>query len=204
MYTTIYPENPNIKELSKVVDILKKDGVIIYPTDTVYGIGCSIYSKKGIEQIARIKGVKSDKLEFSIICHDLKNLSDYTRQLDKATYRLIKNALPGPFTFILEANNQVPKLFERKKHTVGIRIPDNNIARELVRLLGNPIVSTSVHDDDEVIEYTTDPELIYEKYRNLVDVVVNGGYGNNEASTIVDCTGGTPVVVRQGLGEITI
>jgi tRNA threonylcarbamoyl adenosine modification protein (Sua5/YciO/YrdC/YwlC family) len=204
MYLTIYPDNPNEKELNKAVEWLKKDGVIIYPTDSVYGIGCSIYSKKAIERIARLKQVKSNKMEFSIICHDLKNLSDYTRQLDKTTYRLLRSTLPGPFTYILNANNQVPKLFDRKKHTVGIRVPDNSIARALVKMLGNPMLSTSVHDDDEVLEYTTDPSLIYEKYDQLVDVVIDGGYGNNEASTIVDCTGEAPVIIRQGIGQLDV
>jgi tRNA threonylcarbamoyl adenosine modification protein (Sua5/YciO/YrdC/YwlC family) len=204
MYLTLYPENPNEKELRKAVDCLKKDGVVIYPTDTVYGIGCSIYSKKAIERIARIKNMKSNKMEFSIICHDLKNISDYTRQLDKTTYRLLKSTLPGPFTYILNANNQVPKLFDRKKHTVGIRVPDNNIARELVRLLGNPMLSTSVHDEDEVLEYTTDPSLIYEKYQQVVDLVIDGGYGNNEASTIVDCTEDVPAILRQGIGILEL
>ena len=203
MLLTIYPENPNPQEIKKVVDVLLQDGVIIYPTDTVYGMACSLYSKKGMERLGKLKGVKGNKIDFSIICHDLKNLSDFTTQLEKGVYRILKASLPGPFTFILPANNQVPKLFGRKKDTVGIRVPDNNITREIVRSLGHPMVSTSVHDEDEIIDYTTDPSVLYEHYHDKVDIIVDGGFGKNEASTIVDCTG-VPEIVRQGLGVLDV
>lgn len=199
----IYPENPNPKEIEKVVNVLRKGGVIIYPTDTVYGLGCDITKNKAMEKIARIKGMKLAKANFSFVCHDLSHLSDYTKQIDSRTYKLLKRTLPGPFTFILNGNNNLPKVFKAKK-TVGIRVPDNNIARELVKELGNPIVSTSIHDDDNIIEYTTDPELIAEKYNNLVDIVIDGGYGMNKASTIVDLTDGDIEVVREGLGDIEL
>lgn len=199
----IYPENPNEKELEKVVKALRKGAVIIYPTDTVYGMGCDITNNKAMERIARIKGVKLSKANFSFVCHDLSHLSDYTRQIDNSTYKLLKRSLPGPFTFILDGNNSLPKVFKARK-TVGIRVPDNNIARELVRELGNPIVSTSIYDEDEVIEYTTDPELIAEKYDKLVDIVIDGGYGMNVASTVVDLTDGEIEIVREGLGDIDL
>ena len=159
----IYEENPNPKEISKVVTVLKKGGIIIYPTDTVYALGCDITNKKALEKIARIKGIKLDKANFSFVCADLSNLSDYVRQIDTTTFKILKRALPGPYTFILPGNNNLPKYFKKKK-TVGIRVPDNNIARILAKELGNPIVSTSIHDEDTLIEYTTDPELIYEKW----------------------------------------
>ena len=184
------------------IDCLQNDGVIIYPTDTVYALGCSIYKPKALEQVARIKGIRLEKANFSFVCHDLSNLSEYTRPIPNPVYKLMKRVLPGPYTFILEATNNVPKIFQHKKKTVGIRIPDNNIAREIARLLGNPIISTSIYDEDDIIEYTTDPELIYEKYNRIVDMVVDGGYGDNEASTVVDCTGDEPVVIRQGKGEL--
>ncbi len=205
MITKIFPENPNEKEIQKIVKILKNDGVIIYPTDTIYGIGCDIYSAKAAERIAQIKHLDVDKAHFSLICHDLSNISDYTKQLDNNVFKVMKRNLPGPFTFILEANSNVPKMFKlNKKKTVGIRIPDNPIALEIVRELGHPIFTTSVIDDDEIIEYTTDPELIYERYKDKVDVVIDGGYGKNVASTIVDCTGGEINIVRQGVGELIL
>lgn len=197
----IYEENPNIREVHKVVNILKRGGLVIYPTDTVYGLGCDITNSKALERIARIKGVKLEKANFSFICADLSNLSDYVKQIDNSTFKLLKRALPGPFTFILSGNNNLPKDFKKKK-TVGIRVPGNNIAQALVRELGNPIVSTSIHDEDELLEYTTDPELIYEKWENLVDVVIDGGYGDNVASTVIDLTGAEPEVIRQGKGGL--
>ncbi|MDO6602691.1 tRNA threonylcarbamoyl adenosine modification protein, Sua5/YciO/YrdC/YwlC family [Arenibacter palladensis] len=202
-FIKIYPENPNPKEIKRVVDVLRKGGLIIYPTDTVYGLGCDITNTKALEKIARIKGVKLAKANWSFICADLSNLSDYVRQIDTSTFKILKRALPGPYTFILPGNNNLPKEFKKKK-TVGIRIPDNSIARTLVEALGNPIVSTSIRDEDELLEYTTDPELIYEKWRNLVDIVIDGGYGDNMASTVIDLSEDEPIVVREGKGSLDI
>lgn len=202
-FIKIYPENPNQKEIQKVVEILKNGGLIIYPTDTVYGLGCDITNSKALEKIAKIKGVKLEKANFSFICSDLSNLSDYVKQIDTSTFKILKRSLPGPYTFILPGNNNLPKEF-KKKNTVGIRVPDNNIAIEIVKLLGNPIVSTSIKDDDDVIEYTTDPELIFEKWQNIVDAVIDGGYGDNVASTIIDLSGYEPEIIREGKGSIDI
>ena len=202
-FIKIYNENPNPKEIKRVVDVLRKGGLIIYPTDTVYGLGCDITNSKALEKIARIKGVKLAKANWSFICADLSNLSDYVRQIDNATFKILKRALPGPYTFILPGNNKLPKEFKKKK-TVGIRVPDNAIAQALVQELGNPIISTSIRDEDEVIEYTTDPELIMEKWKNLVDVVIDGGYGDNLASTIIDLSDYEPVVLREGKGSLDI
>jgi len=197
----IYEENPNEREIDKIVKILKKGGLIIYPTDTVYGLGCDITNTKAMEKVAKIKGVKLNKSNFSFICYDLSNLSDYVKQIDTATFKTLKRNLPGPYTFILPGNNNLPKAFKNKS-TVGIRIPDNNIIRELVKKLGNPIVSTSIYDEDDLIEYTTDPELIYEKWGSLVDIVIDGGYGDNTPSTIVDLSEeGEVVVLRKGKGK---
>ncbi|TMM31001.1 threonylcarbamoyl-AMP synthase [Polaribacter aestuariivivens] len=201
-FIKIYNENPNPKEIAKVVKVLRAGGLIIYPTDTVYGLGCDISNNKALEKIAQIKGVKLEKANFSFICNDLSHLSDYIKQIDSPTFKILKRALPGPYTFILPGSNNLPKVFKKKK-TVGIRIPDNNIIRTLVEALGNPIVSTSIRDDDEVLEYTTDPELIYEKWQNLVDVVIDGGYGDNQASTVIDLTD-EPTVVREGKGSLDI
>jgi tRNA threonylcarbamoyl adenosine modification protein (Sua5/YciO/YrdC/YwlC family) len=200
----IYPDNPNPKEIKKVIDVLNKGGVIIYPTDTVYSFGCDVTKTKALERIARIKDIKLEKANFSIIFYDLSHLSDYTKQIDTSTYKTLKRALPGAFTFILEATNTIPKLFKSKRKTIGIRIPDNNIPREIVNQLGNPLVATSVHDEDEILEYTTDPELILEKYGNLVDLVIDGGYGDNDASTVVDLTGGDIEVIREGKGDLNL
>ncbi len=176
--------------------------MIIYPTDTIYGIGCDIYNQKAIERICQIKGVRPDKQNFSFICYDLSNISEYTRVVSTPVFKVLKKALPGPYTFIFDANNKVPKLLNSKKKTVGIRVPDHSIPRALVRELGQPIVTTSIRDEDDILEYSTDPELIYEKYKNLVDVVVDGGYGNNVASTVVDCTGDEIEIIREGLGSV--
>jgi sua5/yciO/yrdC/ywlC family protein len=200
-FIKIYPENPNEKEIEKVVNILRDGGIIIYPTDTVYGLGCDITNSKALERIAQLKGVKLEKANFSFICADLSNMSDYVKQIDNTTFKILKKALPGPYTFILPGGNNLPKDFKRKK-TVGIRVPDNNIARILVQKLGNPIVSTSIYDEDELIEYTTDPELIFEKWQNKIDAIIDGGYGDNVASTIIDLSNGTPVVIREGKGKI--
>ncbi len=199
-FIKIYPENPNPAAIAKVVKILKDGGLIIYPTDTVYGLGCDITNTKALERIAKIKGVKLEKANFSFVCHDLSNISDYVKQISTPTFKLLKKALPGAYTFILPGNNSLPKEF-KKKTTVGIRVPDNAIALEIVRQLGNPIVSTSIYDEDAVLEYSTDPELIFEKWQNLVDAVVDGGYGDNQASTIIDLSGDEPVVLRVGKGD---
>jgi tRNA threonylcarbamoyl adenosine modification protein (Sua5/YciO/YrdC/YwlC family) len=177
-------------------------GVIIYPTDTVYGIGCDIYKSKAVERIAKIKGVKPEKANFSFICYDFSHLSDFTKPIDTSIYRIMKKALPGPFTFILNANNNVPKLFKSKKKTVGIRIPDNMICRTIVNSLGNPILTTSIHDKDNIVEYTIDPEIIFDRFKGVVDIVIDGGYGGIKPSTIVDCSDGSFTVIRQGLGNI--
>lgn len=202
-FIKIYPDNPNEAAIAKVVKVLKDGGLVIYPTDTVYGLGCDITNTKALERIAKIKGIKLEKANFSFICHDLSNISDYVRQIDTSTFKLLKRALPGPYTFILPGNNNLPKEF-KKKTTVGIRVPDNSIALEIVRQLGNPIVSTSIRDEDDVIEYTTDPELIFEKWQNLVDVVIDGGYGDNVGSTIIDLSGDEPFIVREGKGSLDI
>lgn len=200
MLLRIHPENPSQRQINTVVDCLKSGGIIIYPTDTIYGLGCDIYNKKAVDRIAQFKGIKKEKANFSFICSDLSHISDYTRPIKNEVYKLMKKHLPGPFTFILEASNKVPKLFQSKKKTVGIRIPDNNIIRTIVSELGNPIMSSSVKNEDKIIEYTTDPELIYEKYKHIADLVIDGGYGDNEPSTIVDCTKDEFVILRQGKG----
>lgn len=204
MLIKLYPENPNEKVIQQIVEVLQKGGIIIYPTDTVYGLGCDITNSKAIERICKIRGIKAEKANFSFICYDLSHISDYTRQIDNETYRVIKKALPGPFTFIFNANKNVPKLLSSNKKTVGIRVPDNTIARTIVKNLGHPIISTSIHDDDEIIEYSTDPELIHEKYEELVDIVIDGGYGDNEPSTIVDCSEGNFEIIRQGKGNLDL
>ena len=202
-FIKIYPENPNPREIQKVIKVLKEGGLVIYPTDTVYGLGCDITNLKALEKIARIKGVKLEKSNFSFVCEDLSNLSDYVKQIDTTTFKILKRALPGPYTFILPGSKSLPNPFKKRK-TVGIRVPDNAIALALVSALGNPIVSTSIRDDDDVIEYTTDPELILEKWDNLVDIVIAGGYGGNEASTIIDLSEDQPTVVREGKGSLEI
>ena len=199
----IYEQNIDPRAIQKAVEVLRKGGLIIYPTDTVYGLGCDITNKSALQKIAQIKGVKLDKANFSFICKDLSNLSDYVKQIDSATFKLLKRALPGAYTFILPGSKTLPNSFKNKK-TVGIRVPDNSIAIELVSLLGNPIVSTSIHDEDEVLEYTTDPELIYEKWQSKVDLVIDGGYGDNHASTVIDLTGDEPEVIREGKGSLDV
>ncbi|MCA5004564.1 L-threonylcarbamoyladenylate synthase [Sphingobacterium bovistauri] len=202
MLLKIYNNNPNPKAIDQAVDILKKGGVIIYPTDTVYGIGCDITNQKAIEKVCQIRGLRPEKANLSFICYDLTDISQYTKPFDTAVFRVLKKALPGPFTFIFNASNQVPKLLSSKKKTVGIRIPDNDIVREIVKQLGNPIVTASIHDEDEIIEYSTDPELIYEKYQDSVDLVIDGGYGDNIASTVVDVTNDDFEIIREGKGDL--
>ncbi|WP_179353709.1 L-threonylcarbamoyladenylate synthase [Winogradskyella vidalii] len=202
-FIKIYPENPNPKEIQKVVKVLKSGGLVIYPTDTVYGLGCDITNMKALERIALIKGVKLEKSNFSFVCKDLSNLSDYVKQIDTTTFKILKRALPGPYTFILPGSKSLPNPFKKRK-TVGIRVPDNSISLAIVEALGNPIVSTSIRDEDDVLEYTTDPELILEKWDNLVDLVIDGGYGDNEASTIIDLSVEPPEVIRKGKGGLEI
>lgn len=202
-FLKIYEKNPNPKAISKVVNILKKGGLIIYPTDTVYGLGCDITNTKALEKIARIKGIKLDKANFSFICQDLSNLSDYVKQIDTTTFKILKRALPGAYTFILPGSKSLPNPFKKRK-TVGIRVPNNAIAIDIVKQLGNPIISTSIRDEDDILEYTTDPELILEKWGTLVDMVIDGGYGGNEASTVVDLSQDTPIIRREGKGNLKI
>jgi tRNA threonylcarbamoyl adenosine modification protein (Sua5/YciO/YrdC/YwlC family) len=202
-FIKIFTKNPNEQAIEKVVKCLQNGGIIIYPTDTVYGLGCDIRQTKALEKIAKIKGVKLEKANFSFICHDLSNLSDYIKQINTSTFKILKRALPGPYTFILNGNNNLPKEF-KKKTTVGIRVPDNTIIQEIVKKLGAPIISTSIHDEDEVLEYSTDPELIFEKWQDIVDMVIDGGYGENVPSTIIDLTQGEPIIIREGKGSLDI
>ncbi|MDB5228149.1 MAG: threonylcarbamoyl-AMP synthase [Bacteroidota bacterium] len=200
MLIDIFPHNIDMRKMKQVVDCLRDGGLVIYPTDTVYGLGCDIFNKEAVEKICRIKKVKLEKMNFSFICNDLSHISDYTLNVNTPTYKLMKRCLPGPFTFILKANSAVPKLFKNQKKTIGIRVPDNDIARMIVTELGNPIITTSVHHDDEVIDYITDPDAIYQHYKNEVDIVINGGPGGYRPSTVIDCTGDEPVVLREGIG----
>lgn len=202
-FIKIYEENPNPKEIKRVVKILRNGGVIIFPSDTVYALGCDITNHRAMERVAQLRGIKLEKANFSFICEDLSNLSDYVKQIDSPTFKLLKRNLPGPYTFILPGNNNLPTVFKKKKE-VGIRVPDNAIALAIVHELGNPIISTSIRDEDELIEYTTDPELILEKWGNLVDLVIDGGYGGNVASTVIDLTGDEPVVIREGKGSLDL
>ena len=202
-FIKIYNENPSQKEIDKVVKVLQNGGLVIYPTDAVYGLGCDITNTKAIERIAQIKGIKMEKANFSFVCNDLSHLSDYVKQIDTPTFKILKRALPGPYTFILPGSKNLPKAFKNKK-TVGIRIPDNLIIRTLVKALGNPIISTSIKDDDDVLEYTTDPELIFEKWQHIVDIVIDGGYGDNLGSTIIDLTTEQPTILREGKGSVEV
>lgn len=201
MLLRIHDETPSHREIVRVCQVLNKGGIVIFPTDTIYGMGCSIKHIKTIDKISRIRvGGLKNKTKYSIIVNSLSMLSEFTKPIDNHIFRMLRKNLPGPFTFILEANNNVPKLFHSKKRHIGIRIPDNNIIRAIVEELGHPVLTSSIRDEDNVIEYTTDPELIFEKYNNKVDIVINGGFGDNTASTVVDCTSGEPEIIRQGKG----
>ncbi len=205
MFIEINPANIDDRLIDQIISQLKKGGIVIFPTDTVYSIGCDLYSKKGLQELARLKGIKLSKANFSIICFDLSNLSEYTKQLDRSTFKLLKQTLPGPFTFILNASNEIPKIFDTNKKEVGIRIPDNPIILRIVERLGNPLATTSLHNEEDTIqEYFADPYAIYEKYDNEVDVIIDGGYGNLDASTVIDCTKEEPVIVRHGVGQIVL
>ncbi len=197
----IYPENPEMSKINQVVKVLQEGGLVIYPTDTIYGLGCDIHNQKALEKLCRLKELNPKKLNLAFICYDLSHISEYAK-VSTQVFKVMKKALPGPFTFILPASNKVPKILNSNKKTVGIRVPDNNIPRSIVQQLGNPIITTSIKDEDEIIEYSTDPELIYEKFKNLVDVVIDGGYGNNVPSTVVDCIEESFEVVREGIGDI--
>lgn len=198
----IHPDNPPLNRIQQAVDIIRKGGIVIYPTDTIYGLGCDIHNARAVEKLCRIKGVQPEKANLSFICSDLSHITDYANGITTPVYKVLKKALPGPFTFIFEANTKAPRYGGVKRKTVGIRVPDNQICTMLVRELGNPIISTSIRDDDEILEYSTDPDLIFEKYRPLVDLVIDGGFGNNTASTVVDCTNEDFEIIRQGAGDI--
>jgi tRNA threonylcarbamoyl adenosine modification protein (Sua5/YciO/YrdC/YwlC family) len=202
MLLRVHPDNPNSREINQAVDALRNNGLVIYPTDTVYGLAWDINSPKAFDKIVRIKGKNALKENFSVVCSELSQISQFALHINNAIFKLLKRNLPGPFTFILNANNNVPRFYKSKKKTVGVRIPDNNIAIELVNILGHPFMTTSLHSEDEILDYMTDPELIFDKYDHQVDHVIDGGYGNNEASTVVDCTGDEIEIVRQGIGEL--
>ena len=204
MLINIHPENPDPRKINKVVECLKDGGVIVYPTDTVYAFGCDVYNKKAMQKLCYIKGIDIKKHNLSFVCYDLSHIADFTKHLDTSTYKLMKKVLPGPYTFILNANTSIPKLFRNKKHEIGIRIPNNNIPREIVKELGNPIATTSVKDDDMLIEYTTDPELIYEYFGSQTDLIISGGYGETTPSTIIRCTNETPEIIRRGKGDTNL
>ena len=199
----LYESNPDEQKVDQIVSALQKGGIIIYPTDTVYGIGCNIMNSKAMEKIAQIKGVKLNKANFSFICNDLSHLLSFTKPISTSHYKILKRCLPGAFTFILPANNRLPQSFKGKR-TIGIRIPDNNIPRMIVKKLGHPILTTSVLDYDNILEYTTDPELILERHKKLVDIVIDGGYGGNVASTVVDLLDDEPKIIREGKGDIEL
>lgn len=204
MLIDIHAENPDQRKIDQVVSIIRGGGVAIIPTDTVYALVCDIYNHKAIDKVCRIKNVKLEKSNLSFLCRDLANISTYTRAFDRSIYKLLNRSLPGPYTFILTASSEVPSIFRSKKKTIGIRIPDHRAVFGILDGLGNPLMSTSLHDQDKIVVYPTDPSDIFEKYEKLVDVIVDGGYGGNTASTIIDCTGNEPVVVRQGAGNIDV
>jgi len=198
----IHPQNPEIRKIARVVEVLRKGGVIVYPTDTIYGIGCDLMNRKAVERLCKIMNIKPQKLDLSFICNDLSHISEYVKRIDTPVFKVLKKSLPGPYTYIFESSSKVPRILDINKKTVGIRIPDHNIPRMIVAELGNPLITTSIKDDDHIKEYTTDPEEIYEDFKNQVDMVIDGGVGGNIPSSVVDCTGEELVVIRQGLGEI--
>lgn len=202
LYLHMNPDHPEPSQVQQVAQVLRNGGLVVYPTDTVYGLGCDITHPKAIEKICTIKGIKRDKAHFSFLCHDLSHISEYCKQLDNTIFKVMKRVLPGPYTFILNASGKVPKLLLTNKKTVGIRVPDNNIPRDIIKELGNPIISTSIKDEDEFLEYTTDPEMIYERYKDKVDIVIDGGFGNVIPSTVLDCTNNEVEIIREGMGEI--
>ncbi|MDG1915877.1 MAG: L-threonylcarbamoyladenylate synthase [Crocinitomix sp.] len=202
MQHIIHPQNPDPQKIALIADLLERGGIIVYPTDTVYALGCSLQHKRAIEKLAKLKGIKLKHANFSIIFNDLSQLSDYAKHIDRPTYKILNKNLPGPFTFILEATSKITKLFDSSKKTVGIRIPDNNIVLQIVERLGHPLVTTSVHDEDEVIEYSTDPSLISGQWEDKVDAVIDGGYGLNVPSTVVDLSNGDVDIIREGIGEL--
>jgi tRNA threonylcarbamoyl adenosine modification protein (Sua5/YciO/YrdC/YwlC family) len=197
----IHPENPEQRKIERVVGKLKAGGIVIYPTDTIYGIGCDLFNKKAVERLCHILSVKPQKLNLSFICSDISQISEYVRRIETPVFKVLKRYLPGPYTFILESSSKVPKVLDVNKKTVGIRIPDHRIPQLIVETLGNPIITSSIKDEDKIKEYTTDPEEIYDDLKNVVDLVIDGGVGGNVASTIVDCTGDQLQITRQGLGE---
>ena len=201
IYLELNSINPQERKIREIVSCLRDGGIIIYPTDTVYAIGCDLFNNKAVQKVSKLKGVKPEKMNLSFICNDLSHISEFVRNLSTGHFKLMKSLLPGPYTFILEANNQVPKILDTKKKSVGIRIPNHEIPRSIVRELGNPLVTTSIKNDDEILEYTTNPDDIFDDYKNIVDIIINGGYGGNIPSTVIDCTSDEPVLIRKGLGE---
>jgi len=201
-FIRLYEENPDPRKITQIVNVLRSGGLIIYPSDTIYGLGCDIFNQKAVDKVRRIKNVNDKKMDLAFVCYDLSHLSVYAKNVSTPVFKLMKKTLPGPYTFILNASSKVPKILKVKKKKVGIRIPNNRIPREIVKELGNPIVTTSLHDDDQILEYATDPELIYEQYKNQVDLIIDGGYGDNQASTILDYSGEELEIIRQGKGEI--
>ena len=201
-FIRLYEENPDPRKITQIVNVLRSGGLIIYPSDTIYGLGCDIFNQKAVDKVRRIKNINDKKMDLAFVCFDLSHLSVYAKNVSTPVFKLMKKILPGPYTFILNASSKVPKILKVKKKKVGIRIPNNRIPREIVQELGNPIVTTSLHDDDKILEYATDPELIYEQYKNQVDLIIDGGYGDNQASTIIDYSGEELEIIREGKGEI--
>ncbi|MBN2638643.1 MAG: threonylcarbamoyl-AMP synthase [Bacteroidales bacterium] len=200
MLLKVFPDNPAPKHLQIIIEGLKSGNVFVFPTDTVYGLGCDLYNTKAFDRLEQIKGGKKTKKTFSIMVNDISMLTNFTKPIDNSVFRMLRRNTPGPFTFILEASSSVPKLFQSKKKTIGVRIPDNPFLLKVIEELGHPLVTTSIHNEDKIIEYITDPELLYEKYKNIVDFVIDGGSGNNQASTVIDCTGSEPEIIREGIG----
>lgn len=202
MLIKIHAEDPSPRKIQQIIDCLNNDGTIIFPTDTVYSLGCSIYKTKAVDRVCQIKGIRLEKANFSFIFYDLSTLAEFTLPFDNSTYKLMRKTLPGPFTYILKANNKIPKIFKSKKNTIGIRVPDNVIIRTIVKELNSPLMATSIHDSDKIIDYTTDPEIIHDKYKNIVDFVIDGGLSGNVPSTVIDCTGVEHEIIREGKGKL--